>query len=267
MTFNDLKNILLSDFPSEKLRSECNALFSLIPEFRYSYQFDQKSIWHTKDVFEHTLMVVDGVQPDYRLRLAALFHDVGKPFSMIVDDMGEGHYHGHWKKSEEIFQKYQNNFQLSESDIYLVRKLIYYHDLSIRAENLSLFQNEFSPEDMSLLFSLKKSDAMAHNEKFVPDRLSKIENAKELYYKSIYSFNGNEEKEELYSILAMLANNNVDCYKVREIGDYSTFLFVTNTYSCRIPFQYWDMFSVPELHAQSNCSYLSSFDNNKTFLK
>ena len=241
MTFNDLKNILLSDFPSEKLRSECNALFSLIPEFRYSYQFDQKSIWHTKDVFEHTLMVVDGVQPDYRLRLAALFHDVGKPFSMTVDDMGEGHFHGHWKKSEEIFQKYQNDFQLSESDIYLVRKLIYYHDLSIRAENISLFQNEFSPEDMSLLFSLKKSDTMAHNENIVSERLSKLARDKELYFKSIYQFDDYRDRENLYSMLAVFANSNfVGCCKVREIGDYSSFLLVTNTstdsHSCKVPF-------------------------------
>ena len=95
MNYDDLKKILLTDYPSKILRSRREELFSLIPEFSYSYQFDQKTKWHTRDVFEHTLMVVDEVQPDYRLRLAALFHDVGKPFSMTVDDMGEGHFHGH----------------------------------------------------------------------------------------------------------------------------------------------------------------------------
>ena len=191
MNYDDLKKILLTDYPSKILRSRREELFSLIPEFSYSYQFDQKTKWHTRDVFEHTLMVVDEVQPDYRLRLAALFHDVGKPFSMTVDDMGEGHFHGHWEKSEEIFQKYQNNFQLSESDIYLVRKLIYYHDLSIRSGTLSIFLCEFSPDDMKLLFSLKRADAISHNEIYVKDGLAKIESARELYYKGIQQFNNN----------------------------------------------------------------------------
>lgn len=42
--------------------------------------------YHHKDIFEHTLVVVDRVPPDLPLRLAALLHDVGKPSTRAVVD-------------------------------------------------------------------------------------------------------------------------------------------------------------------------------------
>ena len=196
MNYYDLKNILLIDKPSTQLRKCKNDLFSLIPEFYNTFQFDQKTVWHTKDVFEHILMVVDGVEPDYRLRLAALFHDVGKPYTFFVDENGKGHFHGHWEKSENIFQKYKENFFLSEEDINLVCKLIYYHDLTICSENLSIFKNEFSEDEMSLLFSLKRADILAHNKIFVSDILKELEAAKDSYYHSLTILDNYKEQNE-----------------------------------------------------------------------
>ena len=40
---------------------------------------EQDPIHRHKDVLAHTLAVVDNTSPDRMLRLAALFHDVGKP--------------------------------------------------------------------------------------------------------------------------------------------------------------------------------------------
>ena len=42
---------------------------------------------------------------------------------------------------------------------------------------------------MKLLFSLKRADAISHNEIYVKDGLAKIESARELYYKGIQQFN------------------------------------------------------------------------------
>jgi poly(A) polymerase len=47
--------------------------------------------WHTHDVFGHTLLTVESIEPELRLRLAALFHDVGKPRTAAAD----GSFHGH----------------------------------------------------------------------------------------------------------------------------------------------------------------------------
>ena len=40
---------------------------------------EQDPVHRHKDVLAHTLAVVDKTSPDRLLRLAALFHDVGKP--------------------------------------------------------------------------------------------------------------------------------------------------------------------------------------------
>lgn len=46
-----------------------------------------------KDILEHTLTVVDGVPPEHELRLAALFHDVGKPKTKTFDSEGVHFFH------------------------------------------------------------------------------------------------------------------------------------------------------------------------------
>jgi poly(A) polymerase len=47
-----------------------------------------------KDVYHHTRRVVAGTEPDPVLRLAALFHDVGKPPTKRIED-GAVHFPGH----------------------------------------------------------------------------------------------------------------------------------------------------------------------------
>ena len=45
---------------------------------------EQDPIHRHKDVLAHTIAVVDKTRPDRLLRLAALFHDVGKPQDPVV---------------------------------------------------------------------------------------------------------------------------------------------------------------------------------------
>ena len=51
----------------------------------------QQGGYHTHDVYGHTLLAVERVPPDLVLRLAALFHDVGKPSTATPDGAFTGH--------------------------------------------------------------------------------------------------------------------------------------------------------------------------------
>ena len=253
MSFDELQDILIQNLPSKILREKREELANLIPEFREIFDFDQKTIWHQYDVFEHTLHVVDETVPDYRVRLAALFHDVGKPLVMTIDDNGEGHFYGHWEESENVFVKYQDKFDLTEENIYLIRKLIYYHDLTIKDDNLDIFLEEFDDDGMRLLFDIKKSDAMAYSEKFVPERLHQLDIAKEKINneKKRLGIHLNDEsyEDDKILLLAFLCNSTDSfAFKTNHIISGS-FLVGLNTLdgvlTYLVPIDYWDYFDVP----------------------
>ena len=113
MTYDELIAVLLSDKPSDWIRNNEDLVFNFIPELRKCKGFDQKNEWHVYDVYEHILHVVDGVFNNDCLRLAALFHDIGKPLSFIEDENGVGHFYGHWDKSNEIFREFAKKNNLS----------------------------------------------------------------------------------------------------------------------------------------------------------
>lgn len=164
-----LISILLEDRPSELIRNNKNEIFKIIPELSVCEHFNQNNIWHIYDVFEHTLHVVDGVPNNIILRLAALFHDIGKPFVYEEDEKGIGHFKGHWNKSNEIFCSFAEKYQLEENVKTIVSNLILYHDLNIATlnkEELEKLVNIFDNDGITMLFQLKQSDLLAQNKKF-----------------------------------------------------------------------------------------------------
>jgi poly(A) polymerase len=59
----------------------------VVPELP-KLQLEQDPVHHHKDVLKHTWAVVDKTSPDLVLRLAALFHDVGKPATREISAEG-----------------------------------------------------------------------------------------------------------------------------------------------------------------------------------
>ncbi len=164
-----LIDILLQDKPSESIRDSENYIFKIIPELSLCKNFEQNSIWHVYDVYEHILKVIDGVDSNLVLRMAALFHDIGKPFVYDEDQNGIGHFFGHWDKSKEIFDEFAIKYNIDEKIRNEVSNLILYHDLNIdRIGDLELdsLVNTFDRNGIVMLFLLKRSDLLAQNEKY-----------------------------------------------------------------------------------------------------
>ncbi len=95
----------------ERVRDELNKLLSVehpgpglwfavdtglatevIPELP-AMALEQDPIHRHKDVLAHTVAVVDKTRPDRILRLAALFHDVGKPATRAIGPQGVSFHH------------------------------------------------------------------------------------------------------------------------------------------------------------------------------
>ena len=166
---NFLFNILSQDKPSEFIRNNSDEIFKIIPQLAICKGFNQNNVWHVYDVFEHILHVVDGVPNNLALRLAALFHDIGKPYVYKEDENKTGHFFGHWNKSNEIFNSFAEKYKLEKPLKNLVSNLILYHDLNVAKlsnEELDELLTVFDKDGIELLFKLKRSDLLAQNPKF-----------------------------------------------------------------------------------------------------
>jgi tRNA nucleotidyltransferase (CCA-adding enzyme) len=72
-----------------------------IPEVELAKGFEQNE-FHIHDVYEHTLWVLGRIPAQLDLRLAAFFHDLGKPASLSIGDDGRRHFFKHEIISAEI---------------------------------------------------------------------------------------------------------------------------------------------------------------------
>src|SRR3954465_7555012 len=86
----------------------------------------RQDIYRYKDVFEHTLHVVDNIEPELVLRWAALLHDVGKPRT-ISNVKGETHFFGHEFVGEGMSRRILGRLRYDRDLIERVSHLVAMH--------------------------------------------------------------------------------------------------------------------------------------------
>jgi len=87
---------------------------------------EQDPIHRHKDVLGHTLAVVDKTSPDRLLRLAALFHDVGKPRTRAFVDGGVT-FHHHEVVGARMTRKRMVALRYPNDEVELVTELVNLH--------------------------------------------------------------------------------------------------------------------------------------------
>jgi tRNA nucleotidyltransferase (CCA-adding enzyme) len=104
----------------------------ILPELTQGIGVEQPGGYHRWDVFDHTLVTVDAAPKRLRVRLAALFHDVGKPATRELIDGGATFY-GHDKLSAKMAIEALKRLRYSNDIIDDVAILISKHMFSDRA--------------------------------------------------------------------------------------------------------------------------------------
>ena len=91
----ELDRILLADRVADGIVMLCDfgLMDHLVPELLAMRGMHEDTYRH-KDVFDHTLRVVENVRPEQTLRWAALLHDIAKPRTRTIEN-GEVHFHRH----------------------------------------------------------------------------------------------------------------------------------------------------------------------------
>lgn len=101
---DEFSKILVSPQPKLGLQllAQLELLPYVVPELEKCVGFEQNR-YHRANVFDHTLEVVDSISAELVPRLAALFHDIGKPPTLSVDEeTGDRHFFLHEKVGAEI---------------------------------------------------------------------------------------------------------------------------------------------------------------------
>ena len=120
----ELDKILLSVKPSVIIRKmlNCNVLDETWPHLRIMMELVNTPFQKSDSVYEHTLNVIDGVPAILDVRLAALFHDIGKINS------NDQRYLYHELLSSEMTEKLMTVMGYSETTIERVITMIEHHE-------------------------------------------------------------------------------------------------------------------------------------------
>jgi poly(A) polymerase len=121
---DELRKMLVSPQPGRALRllDEAELLELILPEIAAGKGVEQSG-YHTHDVFGHTVLTVEATAPDLLLRVAALFHDVGKPSTA----KGDGSFLGHEEVGAGIARAALERLRFSSRDIDVVASLVRLH--------------------------------------------------------------------------------------------------------------------------------------------
>ena len=128
----ELLKILASPKPSIGLviLQETGLMKLIFPEIDAMYGIDQTPEWHHKDIFFHTMQVVDNaakLTEKMEIRFAALVHDIAKPTTRRIDQKKGYTFHGHDAIGEKILDKVAQRMKLSNNLGAYLKKMTLLH--------------------------------------------------------------------------------------------------------------------------------------------
>ena len=157
-----------------ELYRETGLLNYIFPDFIPMIGLTQNK-YHFGDVWEHTLVVLDNTENNLILRIAALFHDIGK-IKTRSEKNGNIHFYSHELVGASISKNILKQMKYSNNDINLICKLIKYHMWQEFTSNLN--KSNRIPDkiirkyqyllgnDWKLEIDLMKADRLGHSINF-----------------------------------------------------------------------------------------------------
>ena len=131
-----------------------------LPEIKDMKGFQQHNFHHIYDVLNHTARVVDSISPAIALRLAALFHDCGKPDCFSLDEKGVGHFYSHASISARKANEALLRLRCDNATREKVVKLVKIHDSPIEPDSKTVKKKlqKYGEEIFFDLIKLQRAD-------------------------------------------------------------------------------------------------------------
>lgn len=180
----EIIKLLCSPYPG-RIRSayELGITKIILPEFDSCMETAQNNPHHCYTVGEHSIRAMEAVEPDKCLRLAMLFHDIGKPATKTTDQDGIDHFHGHPLVSEEMTRKILKRLKFDNQTTFTVTRLVRYHDHYIGETSKAVRRSilEIGEEIFPLLLQVKRADIEAQSEYLKKEKKEHLETVQKLY--------------------------------------------------------------------------------------
>ena len=167
-----------------KLLFDSGVLEIVFPEIAVMAGVDQRKDYHHKDVFLHTLQVVDNISKETDnlwLRFAALVHDIAKPpTKKFIEEIGWT-FHGHEELGARMMKKIFHRMKLPLHQLEYIQKLVRLHLRPIALANEEVTDSAIrrfvvnAGEDLEDLITLCRADITSKNPLKVEKYLSNYE--------------------------------------------------------------------------------------------
>ena len=155
-----------------KLLFDSGVLEIVFPEIAIMAGVDQRKDYHHKDVFLHTLQVVDNIckqTENVWLRFAALVHDIAKPPTKKFVEGTGWTFHGHEELGARMMKKIFHRMKLPLHHLEYLQKLIRLHLRPIALANEEVTDSAIrrfvvnAGEDLEDLITLCRADITSKN--------------------------------------------------------------------------------------------------------
>jgi poly(A) polymerase/tRNA nucleotidyltransferase (CCA-adding enzyme) len=179
---DELVRLLEAQIPSVgfSLLDSCGLLRFIIPELTACKNVEQGDL-HQYDLFHHLLYACDVAPRDnLTVRLAALFHDLGKPETLHTSPDRGVSFHRHEQRSAELAEKILRRLRFSNHLIKRIGHLVGQHMFHYEAQwtdaAVRRFVARVGEQNIPDILSLRRADQLAIVGKyFVSDSLLSLE--------------------------------------------------------------------------------------------
>lgn len=177
---DELNKILLTDIGHISYGGPCCSTEAIIkqilPELINLGNVEQNNPYHCYDGLLHSIEATRIIEPEIHLRLAALFHDLGKAHTKTTDENGIDHFYGHAKESHKIACRILGRLKYDNKIKDKVKDLIKYHDRKVDLTDKSIKKalRDMGKETFFDWCLLRYADIVAQEPKYLKERVKKI---------------------------------------------------------------------------------------------
>lgn len=159
---NSFKSIILGKRVTDTMLMFREVIFSIIPKLRETDNFDQKSPVQEYPLYEHIAKSVGYAVPDYNIRLALLFHGIGKvDCAARIDEYT--FYNGHSERGAMLTREIMTDLGFPAELTKQTAFLVLHHDDEINEENYPSFTAEYGIENVRRIILMRAADIRAKN--------------------------------------------------------------------------------------------------------